>query len=150
MRTKGFRNTLTALPSWKFIKWTIVAGFAVLIILSEFRSTNWRTIYEGMSALDESAIEKGLGISYSDGLGYYFTLSDGQFPHSQHVCPMNQNHRFCDSRPPFAQLDPRPILKKLKAGGLHWDGYIFKDAFGKPYSRAEVFERLFSEQLRVR
>ena len=107
----------------KYIKWTVFFTFVGLIILSETKATNWRTVYDQMSTLEENTIEMGLGVFYSDGTGYC-VFSGGKM---------------------LGPIDPRPLLHKMKAAGFSWDGKSFKDPIGRKYSRLEVMQRLFAE-----
>jgi hypothetical protein len=108
--------------SWKYIKWTVFFTFVGLIIVSERKATNWQTVYDEMSPLEKSTIEMGLGIPYFDGTGYCVLVGGEK-----------------------VQLDPRPLLHKMKAAGFSWDGKSFRDQTGRKYSRPEVFQQLFPE-----
>jgi hypothetical protein len=96
----------------------IVAVLALLLfVLPDIKPTDWRKVYQEMSVLDESTIEKGFGILFSEMHGGYYL-----------------------NRSP---IDPRPILQQMKAAGFHWNGTAFKDDFGTEYSRLQVLERLY-------
>jgi len=109
---------LIPLLSRRSIKWIgIIASAMLLFLLPNRKFTNWRMVYDEMSTLDESTIEMGFGIRYSEANGCYMVG--------------------------YRQIDPGPALQKMKAAGFYWDGAAFKDGLGKEYSRSEVVQRLF-------